>query len=269
MFKWIRRLLRDSDLDQRRSFVQHLDSIHAEHHGGQPVIERHFLGTLKLRSGTLILGDPQNPSSVEIPNVPAAEVGVSARLWRYPSGSQRVAALTLALGEEGKVGLSRTVGEVPIDSAKLVVLDKRDFKEHWTEVGPDRIGVISTVPDDAVLRLLTRQFRLRTVRVDRIHAQVVGPVSIALEKEIEDYLKSIPKYASFPYIHFRVQTNNSFERANHLDESWDFIPVGNADEPLTFVCATGHGDGSYDVKCSYSGEVPIALTIEFIEDSFA
>jgi hypothetical protein len=266
MFEWIRRLLRDSDLDQRRSFVQELDSIHAEHHGGQPIVASHFLGTLKLRSGTLILGDPQNPPSVEVPNVPVTEVGVSARLWRYPSGLQRVASLTLVLGDQGKGGLSRTIGHVPIDSAKLVVLDKRDFEEHWTEVGPDRIGVISTAPDDAVLRLLTRQFRLRTVRVDRIQAKVVGPVSVALEKEIEDYLKSIPKYASFPYILFRVETKNSFERANHMERAWDFIPVGNLDKPLMFVCSTGHGDGSYDVKCSYSGEVPIALTIEFSED---
>jgi hypothetical protein len=267
MFKWIRRLLRDSVLEQRRSFVQELDAIHAEHHGGQPVIARHFLGTLKLRSGTLILGDPQNPPSVEVPNVPATEVGVSARLWRYPSGSQRVAALMLALGDQGKVGLSRTIGEVPIDSAKLLVLDKRDFEEHWTEVGPERIVVISTAPDDAVLRLLVAKFRLRTTRVNRIQAEVVDPIPVALEKEIEDYLKSIPKYASFPYIHFRVQTNNSFERANHFDEAWGFIPVGNSHEALMFVCETGHGDGLYDVKCSYSGEVPSALTIEFIEDS--
>src|SRR5207244_1846209 len=109
-------------------------------------------------SGTLALGDPQYMPGLEVPNVAVDEVEISASLWRYPSGAETVAALRLGLGEQTGGGSTRKIGEVGIDSAKLIVADKGDVEEHWTETGKDRIGVISTAPDDTVLRMLAKRF---------------------------------------------------------------------------------------------------------------
>jgi hypothetical protein len=112
---------------------------------------------------------------------------------------------------------------------------------------------------------MTKRFKLKTVRVNPVRAEVVGAVSEPLAKEIEHFLKTIPKYADYPFMYFHVQTNNSFDRTNYLAKAWDFLPVGNADAPLMFVCGTGRGDGCYDVECEYAGEVPRVLTISFID----
>jgi hypothetical protein len=243
-----------------------MDSLNSEVGGGQPTATQSFLGTLKLRSGTLALGDPQYLPSLEVPDLAADEVTISAKMWNYPSGAATVTALTLGLGDDSAVDSQRKIGEVGIDSAKLVVADKADIEEHWTDVGKDRIGVISTARDDTVLRALQNRFKLKTVRVNPVRAEVVGPVAESLQREIEDYLKSIPKYADYPFMYFRVQTNNSFDRVNYLKKAWDFIPVGNESAPLMFVCGTGRGDGTYDVHCGFSGNTPRVLSIAFIED---
>lgn len=266
MLDWFRRMFRRSDDEERQRFLETIDALNAEAGGGKPTVTQRFLGNLRLRSGTLVLGDPQYLPSLEVSNIAATEVGISARLWQYPSGSATVSALTLRLGDETSTSSRRKIGDVGIDSAKLVVVDKADLEEHWTEIGKDRIGVITTAPDDTVLRLLTNRFKLKTVRVNRVRAEVVGPVSESLEKEIEEYLKTNPKYANNTFLYFSVQTNNSFDRVNFMNKPWGFIPVCNADAPLMFVCDTGRGDGVYDVECGFAGEVPCALSITFIED---
>ncbi len=266
MFDWLRRVLRQSREDERQQFFETLDALNAEAGGGEPTATTELLGSLKLRSGTLALADPQYVPGLEVPNVTANEAVISLSLRRYPSGMALVNAVTLHLGD-GPIGDSRRkIGEVAIDSAKLVVADKADIEEHWTEVGRDRIGVISTAPDDTVFRLLTKRFDLKTVQVNAVRAEVVGMVSEQLAEEIETYLKSMPKYAEFPFIYFRLQTNNSFDRANYMAKAWDFIPIGNGHAPLMFVCGTGRGDGVYDVQCEFSGEIPRVLTITFIDD---
>lgn len=265
MFDWLRRVFGGSDGDEHQRFFETVDALNAEAGGGEPVATTKYLGRLKLRSRTLALGDPQYVPGLEVPNA-AAEVEISASLWRYLSGAETVTALRLRLGEATGGGPSRKVGEVGIDSAKLIVADKADIEEHWTETGKDRIGVISTAPDDTVLRLLTKRFKLKTVRVNPVRAEVVGPVSEQLAAEIEAFLKADPKYADYPFIYFRMQTNNSFDRANHMNSAWEFMPVGNSPEPLMFVCETGRGDGCYDVRGQFEGDIPRVLTVSFIED---
>jgi hypothetical protein len=51
-----------------------------------------------------------------------------------------------------------------------------------------------------------------------------------------------------------------------MEEGWGFLPVGNADAPLMFVCQTGHGDGVYNVECKYAGNVPRVLSVRFVDD---
>ena len=149
----------------------------------------------------------------------------------------------------------------------MVVADKSDIEVHWTETGPARIGVISTAPNDTVLRLLQRRFSIKTIQVNVVRAEIVGPVSEALENEIKDYLKSKPEFAEFPFLYFRVETSNSFERAIEVDSAWDLIPIGNESEPRMLVCATGRGDGLYDVYAEGEGDVLRAVSIDFINDA--
>jgi hypothetical protein len=265
MFDWLRRIFGQLHSDERQRVFETLDALNADAGGGEPVASRRSLGRLKLRSRILVLGDPQYVPSLEVPNLAADEVEISASLWRYPSGAETITALKLSLGEKTGEGTRRKVGEVGIDSAKLVVADKADIEEHWTETGKDRIGVISTAGDDTVLRMLTKRFNLKTVRVNPVRAEVVDPVSEQLGAEIEAFLKADPKYADYPFMHFSVQTNNSFQRANFMSGAWEFMPVGNRPEPLMFVSGTGRGDGCYDVLGQFNGDVPRALTVTFIE----
>src|SRR5262249_49829197 len=188
-----------------------------------------------------------------------------AYLWRSPSGAGTLTSLRRSFGERAGDATRRKVGEVGIDSAKLVVADKADIEEHWTEAGKDRIGVISTAPDDTVLRLLTKRFQLKAVRVNPVRAEVAGPASCQPPEEIEAFLKADPNYADYPFMYFHVQTNNSFDRANHMNRGWQFMPVGNGPEPLMFVCETGRGDGCYDVQGEFDGDVPKVLTMTFID----
>ena len=266
MFQWLRRVFGPSDGGERRRFFQTVDALNADAGSGEPVLTTKSLGRLMLRSGTLILGDPQYVPGLEVPNIVAGEVEISASLWQYPSGAQTVTALRLGLGEPHGTVASRQVGTVGIASAKLIVADKADIEEHWTETGKDRIGVISTARDDTVLRLLTKRFKLNAIRIDPARAEVVGPVSEELAVEIEAFLRAEPKYADYPFLYFRVQTNNSFDRANELDSAWEFIPIGNSPEPVMFVCGTGRGDGCYDVQGQFDGEIPRVLTVSFIEE---
>jgi hypothetical protein len=266
MRDWFRRLLGRSAGDERQQFFETVDALNAEVGGGAPLLTTQTLGMLRLRSGTLVLGDPGCVLDLEIPNVDASEVAVSVALRRYPSGAEQIAALQLALGEPTGGAVRQKVGEVGIDAAKLVVADKADVEEHWAETGPDRIGVILTAPDDTVLRLLTRRFGLKTVRVNPVRVEVVGPVSEELAAEIEAVLLADARYAAFPYMYFRVQTNNSFERANYLDRAWAFLPIGNRPEPRMFVCGTGRGDGRYEVWGEFEGATPRTLSVAFIED---
>lgn len=265
MFDWLRRILGRSDADERQRFFETIDVLNAQAGGGAPTATKQSLGRLKLRSGTLVLADPQDVPGLEIPNVVANEVEISASLLRYPSGAATVTALSLSLDGPGHGTDHRKVGEVGIDSAKLVVADRADIEEYWTETGKYRIGVISTAPDDTVLRLLTTRFKLKARRVNTVRAEVVGPVSEQLEAEIESFLKADPKYSDFPFMYFHLQTNNSFDRANYMESEWQFMPVGNDPEPLMFVCGTGRGDGCYEVHGQFDGDVPRVLNVNFIE----
>ncbi len=266
MFDWIRRVFDSPEKRERQAFLDTIDALNAAAGGGEPTVIHEVLGELPVRSSTLLLEDPQYLPGLEVPGIQARRVTVSATFWRHPSGATTVAALTLQLGDATETGDVRRIGSIPIDSAKLVVVDQGDLHQHWTEVGKDRIGIISTARNDTVLRLLTKQFGVKTVRVDRLHAEVVGPVSTDLARAIDDFLKTKPEYGEYSFVHFRVQTNNSFDRVLHLPTAWGFLPVGNAPEPLMFVCDTGHGDGSYDVNVKFVDDIPQLISVTFLDE---
>lgn len=266
MFHWISEILRRPDND-REWFFRRIDAINAKSAGGRPRIEERYLGELTIHSGKLTLGDPQDPLSLEIPNIPNGIVSLSAKLWRYPNGSGTVAVLSIKTADQPSETSPRKIGKLGVDSGTLIVADAADLAEHWTETGPDRIGVINTARDKKLLNILTRRFKLKCYQVNAVRAEVVMPIFEELEYEIEEYLESVPEYADFPFMHFYVQTNNSFDRVNFSQSSWNFIPIGNQDRPLMFFCKTGRGDGSYDVYAMFTDETPVQITIPFIVDN--
>ncbi|HVC94464.1 MAG TPA: hypothetical protein VND64_12275 [Pirellulales bacterium] len=142
-----------------------VDTLTAEADGGEPRTVEQSLGRLDIQSGMLLLGDPQYLPGIEVANVTVGEIAIAAQLWQYPSGGQTLMALTLRLGDDSGIGPPRKIGQVAIDSGKLVVADKGDFDEHWTRVGNERLGVISTAPNDSVLRKLTKRFKLTAIRI--------------------------------------------------------------------------------------------------------
>ena len=266
MFEWLRRMIRGSSDENIDDFYSMIDELNTLGGGGKPTIVRQELGKLKVHSGTLSLGDPQSVGEVEVGGIAAKEATISATLWRYPSGKYTIAELTLRIGDSPENGSLRKIGAVGIDSAALVVADAADIKKHWTDVGKDRIGFISTAPDKKVLQALTKRFKFKTRIVNHIEAEIVGSVSQELEQDVLSYLSTIPKCANFPFIYFNVRTNNSFDRAIYREEAWKFIPVGNEPTPLMFVCDTGRGDGWYDVHGLFAGDEPRVLKIDFIQD---
>ena len=83
---------------------------------------------------------------------------------------------------------------------------------------------------------------------------------------IIDYLKTFPEYAKSVFSQFNVRTNSTFDRVNWMESNYEFMPIGNADDRLMFVCETGYGDGRYDViRKSHNGET-VDVTITFIDE---
>ena len=263
MLDWLKRIFGQSPIDKRQRLLDLLHSLNANAGGGAPTTVERQLGTLNIPSGVLAFGDPQNLPTIELRGINACEVFISGKLWQYPSGAATVIGLTIDLGNASQGDAPRKIGELGIDSATLVIADRVDIAQHWGE-GKERIGVISTAPDDTWLRRLEKKFKLKTVQINRVRAEIVGPVSESLEQEIRDYLDS--KLRGNGYRYFRLQTNDSFTRAISRDKPWDFIPVGNEDIPLMFVCGTGHGDGCYEVHCRYNGDAPQQVFIDFVRD---
>src|SRR4051794_9501285 len=112
MWDWLRRAFERSGDDQRQRLFETLDALNGEAGGGKPVVTSRSLGRLRLWSGTLCLGDPQCLPGLEIPNIAADEVAISASLWEYPSGAKAVTALKLRLGEPLASGARRKIGTV-------------------------------------------------------------------------------------------------------------------------------------------------------------
>lgn len=267
MLEWISRLFQSSAAASRKHFFGMVDSLNAEAAGGKPAIRQQHLGHLKLRSRKLVIGDPSYLPTEEVPNIFADEISISASLWQYPSGTAKVIGLKIELGNGAAADEWRKIGEVGIDSARIVVADKADIDEHWADEGPDRIGVISTAPDDKAMKALTKRFKLKTVQINPVRADVVGQVSKALEQEIDAYLNSIPEYAGSAFMYFRVDTNNSFERVNYMKKAWDFLPIGNSESPQMFACGTGRGDGVYELQCGFNQDSARVLLISFVDEA--
>ena len=267
MFQVISRFLDRLRKRPDDDFVQTIDGLNAAQHGGEPVVAYGQIGELPLPSSSIMIGDPSDgPSGVEIRDVRSRRVGISCEMWEYPDGALTPRRLDLEF-EPGRTGSDRrSAGTFGVESGQLYVADRDDCKNNWLTVGLDRVGIIQTARDQRVVKLLKKRFGLKVKQVRPWRAEVVGPVSEALESEIEAYLKTIPKFASFPFLYFRVDTNNTAERAGVVSGPGAFIRIGNSAAPQMLVCQAGRGDGSYEVVCQYDGDAPCRASIVLIAD---
>lgn len=252
-----------SERDQ--SIYDMVARLNAESKGGAPDTEFCQIGELAFPSRCIMLGDPQiMPDGLVIDNLASDRAQIEASVLRYPDGGTAVKQLRLRFSANKSESPVRQLDEIGIDSAAVAISDTTDVKKHWTEIGPDRIGVINVARDQKVNHLLQKKFKLKTRQVNGARAEVLQPVSESLEQEIEDFLKTIPRYADYPFMHFYVQTNNSFDRVNHMNVDWKFLPVGNQPEPVMFACGTGYGDGVYPVEAIVQDGLIHSLQITFI-----
>lgn len=247
-----------------RKFFGMIDGRNDEVHDGSPEVIEYEMGQLSVPSNTLAIGDPQYLPALNVSGLATGVATLSATLWQYPSRATTLIALHITSDPATGSDHEQQVGEIGIDSAKVVVADKEALAEYWTETGKDRIGVVSTARDQKLLKILSKRFKLRFEPVAAIRAEAAEPISEELEKEILSYLETIPRYADFTFMYFHVRTNNSFDRVNFMHQAWGFMPIGNADQPEMFACTTGRGDGVYPVTARYAGDKVVAVTIPFI-----
>ncbi len=248
-------------------FFRRVDDLNSGVHGGEPTIRYGEIGELPLPSGTLVLGDPMfGPPDVQIENIRSRRVTLSVEIWEYPDGGVLNRRLDFEFEPGRDPNVRRTVGTIGVDSAAIVVGDRHELQAHWLEVGPERIGVVSTARNHRVANLLKKRFRLKLRQVAAYKAEIVGPVSEELEAEITAYLETFPEYADNSFVYFRVDTIDTCQRAQRAAHPGGFIPIGSQPEPRMLVCQTGRGDGQYEVICEYDGDIPCRASITFIED---
>lgn len=241
--------------------------LNVESKGGSPVTESCEIGEIMLPSRSVMLDDPQYmPDGLVIASLAADKAQIEVNVLRYPDGGAIIKQLWLKFSDVDFESPYQQLGELGIDSAAVAIADTEDTRVHWTATGPDRIGVINVARDQKAHKLLKKKFKLKTRQVNRVRVEVQQPVSEALEQEIEDFLKTIPQYADYPFMHFYVQTNDSFDRVNYMNADWKFLPVGNQPDPVMFACSTGYGDGIYPVEGIMKNNLVHALKVTFIDE---
>src|SRR4051812_6497481 len=125
-------------------------------------IIRRAVGALAVPSGAIVLGEIMWPPDLVVDGVTTPTIDVSIKTC-----DRRVAALILTMGPDAAVEARRSVGRIDIDSARMLVADKDAVAQHWTDVGPNRVGVMLTTVEP----LLKKRFKLRTTRVNAVRTE--------------------------------------------------------------------------------------------------
>lgn len=232
-----------------------------------PTRHRQVLGEVYCGSGTLLIADPMALyNAIRIENVRHGPVPVLGGLFRYPEGGVRIAVLRLEFAVGGEPDAHRELGRFGVDSGNAVVIDERTQAEHWKEVGPDRVGIATSPKHKEVAKLIGRTFGLRHRPVNEIRSEFCEPISEEREGEITGFLKTVPEYAGFPFMYFRIHTNNTIDRINQAlnGKPWCQVAVGPTQRDCAVVMKAGFGDGNYAAVGHFRGDQLLAVEIRFI-----
>jgi len=231
-----------------------------------PSVQQTEVGKLRVHSGTVLVGDPSYlPDGVELKDVPLGDHPVVAHLITYPEGGRRVAGVNLKFTSEGG-GTLHKIGEVPVDSAKVAVLDASTFEQFWELEGAARLGVIATPQHRHIAGLLKKRFQLESRDVNAFRSELVEPVSEELEAEIVAYLETFPDYAACSFMFFRVESRNTCEQLETALSSHVICEMV-LDEPTganLLAFQSGLGDGTYPVFLRQSQGQSGEVVVEFI-----
>jgi hypothetical protein len=213
-----------------------------------PSVLRQVAGTLRVHSGAVLLGDPMYlPDGLRLENVRAGCHPVVALVLDYPEGGRRVAAIELEF-RPGAASAPDKLGEVAVDSACVALLDAQTHEQLWKEDGAARIGVLATPQHRKIATLLKERFSLEFEPVNPIRSELVQAVDQELEKQIIAYLETIPEYAEYPFLHFRVETRNTMEQLQddlHSQGLWCEHVLDKASGANILAFTSGFGDGCY------------------------
>lgn len=235
--------------------------------GSAPEVSQLEIGEVTVSAGTLLLADPMYISDpCRITGLPVGRFPVTAQIIKYPEGGQRIAQVSIRF-RAGLVTNRKSLGKVGVDSAKVVALDEQTYRDHWQEVGPERIGMTHSPNDNrTVAELIEKKFGLRWRPLNGFQSIFLEPIPDTLEQEITEYLKTIPEYSDYPFLYFRVETNNTFDRITEAmsDVSWAEVTLNDSGDESLLAFTSGFGDGSYDLIGVYGNDELLAIEITFI-----
>lgn len=228
-----------------------------------PAARTAVLGDLPVPSGAVVVCDPAYwYDPVRADGLPPGGYRVSARF----AGGDVVGVEVLAAGSPRPDG-RRRVGEVAVDSAKVFVADADAAEADWAEDGPSQVGFVPTPGGERVARLIGERFGLRWRRDGHQH-WFTDPIPPELERQIEAFVRTLPKGAEYPFFLFQMATDGTGSRSRMSaamadGPGWAEVTL-RADCPTAaFVVSSGSSDGTYPVDLLLHAGRPVGVAVAF------
>lgn len=230
-----------------------------------PICRQSEIGTVRVESGCLLLGDPTYISDMtRIDGIPSGEHSVHALSVRYPAGFSRLAKIGIRF-QPGITDSQRKIGGFDVESGMAVVADCDVIQQHWAEVGPARIGISCGKDSRRVAKLIEKQFGVKWVPRSITSMKSVQPISEQLEEQITAYLQTFPEFEKYTFIYFSIHTENSYDRvaASLQNGAWNEVELDPISHAALLVMSTGYGDGQYDLFGIFQGNKLLGIECEF------
>ena len=274
MFPWIRSFIGGTASRSHRSFYKSISDLNAAANGGAIEKRNHVVGTLGLPSGVTLLMDPCFDSVVEASGFVERRAAVSVEEWRYPNGHAVLGMLELVFDPSAVIDEIRTLGSVGINSARIAVADRDDWKLHRQEIGPLREVRMHAGFDlnGKVRTAIAKRFGIAWSTTD--HPMIYVASRPVEQSEYEAMRRVGGKAAGneplmggfYPCLGLTHVTGSTFDRMND-SEGIGFVPIGEPSGPVAFVGPSGMGDGTYDVVGRFAENRMIGVEIRFLGDS--